>query len=1261
MQLFTTLFLIHPIFQNNWVLNFVNQVKYLFIFGGLNVQNTYNIKYKSMIRKILLSGIVLLIAISSMGQSGTLQGKVIDGQTDEPIPFANIIVELGGKMVNGGTTDFDGNYKIKPIQPGKYDVKISYIGYKKKMYQGVIINANKIRFLDIKLESSMTNLEAFEVVEYKVPLIDKDQTTTGGTITSEEIAKMPGRSAESVAVTVGGVFADDNGNMGGMRGQRTEGTATYIDGVRVIGSSSLPKSAIEQVAVITGGTPAMYGDLTGGIINITTKGPSRQFGAGVEALTSELLDGYGYSLLGFSAQGPLLKGKDSTKSTSLLGFFISGEGTYIRDGSPASIGTYQVNDDRLSEIQKTPLVPTGTGFGSFPAGNYVYADDLEHQKTRVNALSKSASFAGKIDVRTTDNTNLTFGGSYNWSRRSLWSSYNSMFNYDNNGIRDNSTWRVYGKFTQRFPTSKDSKSLVKNVYYSIQADYSSTNSKTYNPNHNDNIFDYGYVGKFTTHSVKSFELGEDTLLGLKNVYIQNGYMDTLYAFQRSDINPNLSNYTDSYYNLYDDSRFYRNSLLVQNGGALLNGQLPGSIYGLYASTGTPYNGYSNYDNTRFGINANGSADIGNHEIQFGIQYEQRKESSYGYNPAGLWTLMRGLTNRHIAQLDYSNPHKIYDESNIFQDTVEYDRLYDGNTQAYFDKQLREKLGMQEDGLNWIDVDNYDPSTFDINMFSADELLNSGKPYVFYSGYDPYGNKLKSKPAFDDFFNGINDEGNNSRTIAAYEPIYMAGYIQDRFAFKDLVFTIGLRFDRFDANQKVLKDPYLFSEAKTAKEINDPNLGTIPSNIGDDYVVYVNDINSPTAIVGYRDGNRWFNANGTEITDPTVLETPQGIAPYLVDPNKTEVSASAFKDYDPQNTISPRISFSFPISENALFFAHYDVLTSRPTGRNQIPLVNYYFINQIGNTVINNPNLKPERTTDYELGFQQKISNSSSLKFSAYYREFRDQIQAYRFTSAYPVSYISYSNIDFGTAKGVVVTYDLRRTKNFRLLLSYTLQFARATGSSSTSAVNLVTSGQPNLRTINPTSQDRNHAIKINADYRYGRGKDYDGPTITRRIKGTDKVKVIRLLENMGANMTLSGGSGLPYSRQSNITSALIGIGTPVLDGSINGSRLPWQFRMDMRIDRDFYLKSKKGSKKRGHYLNVYMEFLNIFNTRNVMGVYRYTGNPDDDGFLNAAEHQAAIESYNDPQSFTDLYSVKINNPYNYSLPRRIRLGVMFNF
>jgi hypothetical protein len=58
-----------------------------------------------------------------------------------------------------------------------------------------------------------------------------------------------------------------------------------------------------------------------------------------------------------------------------------------------------------------------------------------------------------------------------------------------------------------------------------------------------------------------------------------------------------------------------------------------------------------------------------------------------------------------------------------------------------------------------------------------------------------------------------------------------------------------------------------------------------------------------------------------------------------------------------------------------------------------------------------------------------------------------------------------------------------------------------------------------------------------------------------------------------------------------------------------------------------------------------------------VGVYRYTGSPVNDGYLAQLTDTTQI----DPQSFRDLYTTKINNPFNFGAPRTIRLGVSFDF
>ena len=350
--------------------------------------------------------------------------------------------------------------------------------------------------------------------------------------------------------------------------------------------------------------------------------------------------------------------------------------------------------------------------------------------------------------------------------------------------------------------------------------------------------------------------------------------------------------------------------------------------------------------------------------------------------------MRQQANKHILELDLSNPIPV--ESNgIYQDTVNYPRLVIEDEQSFFDKKLRDKLIAQQEldvygnpieDDTWIDVDAYDPSFFSLDMFSPDELLNNSSEYVFYYGYDIYGNKLTTVPTLKEFFEGTDDNGEKTRKIAPFQPIYTAGYIQDKFAIEDLIFNVGLRIDRYDANQKVLKDKYLLYPAYTVDtELSASDVISTtdhPSNIGGDYVVYVDDVANPSTIVGYRNGDDWYDSGGRKISDPTLLSEAAGgsIAPYLGPAVASEainnnISAdAAFEDYTPEIIFMPRIAFSFPISDEAQFFAHYDVLTQRPPGYNRLDPVGYLFLaNDVGAT-LNNPDLKPERTIDYELGF-----------------------------------------------------------------------------------------------------------------------------------------------------------------------------------------------------------------------------------------------------------------------------------------------------
>ena len=61
--------------------------------------------------------------------------------------------------------------------------------------------------------------------------------------------------------------------------------------------------------------------------------------------------------------------------------------------------------------------------------------------------------------------------------------------------------------------------------------------------------------------------------------------------------------------------------------------------------------------------------------------------------------------------------------------------------------------------------------------------------------------------------------------------------------------------------------------------------------------------------------------------------------------------------------------------------------------------------------------------------------------------------------------------------------------------------------------------------------------------------------------------------------------------------------------------------------------------------------------KKIISVYRATGNANDDGYLTSSAAQNAIDAKNDAEAFRYLYSIAVNNPSNYSLPRMWRAGI----
>ena len=1219
-----------------------------------------------MLRTLLIC-LGLVIGGTAFAQT-SLGGKVVD-DTGEAVLFGNVALYKNGVLISGGTTDIDGNYNLGNLDPGTYEVEFSYTGLQSQKIQGVIVYAGKANKLDATMTSGVL-LNEVVVIDYKVPLIEQDNTTQGGTVTSEQIRNLPTRNINAIASVTAGASSADEGAEISIRGSRSNSTDYYIDGVRVSGAL-IPESEIEQLQVITGGLEAKFGDVTGGIISITTKGPSQKFSVGAEAETSKGLDPFDHNLVGLNFSGPIVKNKDTGQS--ILGYRVSGRYTYQGDDSPTAIPVFRINEEKAAEVAANPI--TLINGNRIPTAELLTNEDVEALDARPFEGREVLSLTAKLEARLSKTVDIAFTGTYTDSENQFApSSFTNgtsiddwqLLNAQNNPFDNNRTYRGIFRFRQRLGgnTNKDSgSSLIRNITYSLQFGYQRRENDRKDTRHGDNLFDYGYVGDFdfTWNPAFDFTAGQGT--PIPGAPINFGHVDDTRTFNGyipvDSSHPNVglaaSNGTDT-----DD-------FVVENG---LFGYIGGPFeeaWGIHKNANAIFNTNRKTEADIYTFNANssfeflpGGSEQGRHTIEFGVTYEQRVEREYTIQPLRLWDLARLQANRHILGIDTSlvigdtivNVPGVGDlPVDIFGTQI----ATDGFDDNLFFRRVREATGV---GLNeYVNIDGLSPDQLDLSFFSARELhgtrgAGTRRGIVNYQGYDYLGNKLRSDITFEDFFRERDENGVRTFPVASAQPVYASAYIQDKFTFRDIIFRVGVRVDRYDANRKVLKDPFSLYEIIGARDFYASIGEEQPVGVGDDYKVYVETAGS-NAVKAFRDGEQWFFANGNPANGGNVIFGGGVVTPKLVDEDADIQSPdfdtnSSFEDYEPQISVMPRLSFSFPISDEANFFAHYDVLVQRPQERTNATALDYLYFLDPNRTPSNNPNLRPERTIDYEVGFQQKISNSSAIKIATYYKELRDMIQTRTYLFVPVVGqYTAFDNQDFGTVKGFSLTYDLRRTKNIQLQTSYTLQFADGTGSDAVSQSNLTENG--NLRTLFPLNFDERHRFSGVLDYRFSAGRGYDGP----RLFGKD------IFADAGVNFQATAVSGRPFTSTS-VPRQFGGDGTV---GAINGARLPWNFTLNMRVDKNFQINALNSEKPL--FLNVYVRVQNLLDARNLLDVYSATGSPDNDGFLASSDGVARVRnletSGRDTQAFLDAYSWALANPDFFTLPRRINIGAIVEF
>ncbi len=226
--------------------------------------------------KLLFATALLVLVLPGLllsGTTGKISGLIIDGQTGDGLPGAN--VQIDGTTL-GAATDVDGNFTILNIPPGLYTVNISFIGYQPVRVKDVRVNVDFTTRIDQKLKPSAVEMAAVEVYGERNPLVRQDLTNTLVAVTAEKIEALPVDQISDVIALQAGIIADNEGALH-IRGGRSNEIAYQVNGLSINNPFSnaqgvgLATNAVEEVSVSAGTFSAEYGDALSGVINFVTK------------------------------------------------------------------------------------------------------------------------------------------------------------------------------------------------------------------------------------------------------------------------------------------------------------------------------------------------------------------------------------------------------------------------------------------------------------------------------------------------------------------------------------------------------------------------------------------------------------------------------------------------------------------------------------------------------------------------------------------------------------------------------------------------------------------------------------------------------------------------------------------------------------------------------------------------------------------------------------------------------------------------------
>lgn len=318
---------------------------------------------------------------------GSVSGKVVDAQTNQPIEYANVVIYRwkDSTVANGTVTNSDGQFNIDKLLMGKYFMKISYIGYATKRFDSINVRQNQTSFIynNIKLNPKNVNMNEVVVssereqmnynIDKKVYNVDKNLANSGGTAI-DVVQNLPAVQVDAD----GGVSVRGNSNITVLVDGRPAEMAGF-SGSDVL--AQIPASQIESIELVTNPSAKYDPQGTAGIINVVLKKKSNlgvngsiMANAGTKGRYSTSVNGnlrgenfnlfgsYDGRFFNFNSNGSTVRNSDFNGLTSVLDQNSS-------NTNKMKINSFNIGSDYYFTEKEYLTLSTQQRFGGFDSYN----------------------------------------------------------------------------------------------------------------------------------------------------------------------------------------------------------------------------------------------------------------------------------------------------------------------------------------------------------------------------------------------------------------------------------------------------------------------------------------------------------------------------------------------------------------------------------------------------------------------------------------------------------------------------------------------------------------------------------------------------------------------------------------------------------------------------------------------------------------------------------------------------------------------------